>query len=281
MNVVFDHQQLLQLLTSLYVLTGIRANIFDRSGRDICLISEHAPFCDCINGCPEGHARCVQCDAQAVLSRSKMTGFHFYRCHAGICEAILPIQVGGSPIAYLAFGQFLDDSPLELQWQDTFQTLDWYPGQPEQLREKFDQFRLYSKSEIDAYIEIVEALAAYIQLKGMILSTEQTELQKLELYLDQHYMEKLSLESISADLHIGRTKLCSLAKTLSGGRTLSQLITERRINAAKQLLLQNDLPIASVADAVGISDYNYFSKVFRSSTGLTPSAFRKRNRHNN
>ena len=30
-----------------------------------------------------------------------------------------------------------------------------------------------------------------------------------------------------------------------------------------------------VAEQVGINDYNYFSKVFRSITGATPSAFRK------
>ena len=37
-------------------------------------------------------------------------------------------------------------------------------------------------------------------LKGMILTAEQTDLQKLELYLDQHYMEKLSLASVSQEL---------------------------------------------------------------------------------
>ena len=113
------------------------------------------------------------------------------------------------------------------------------------------------------------------QFKGMIQATEQTDLQKLELYLDQHYMEKLSLESISRELRVGRTKLCRLAKQLSGGETLSHLIARRRIDAAKQLLLQNDLPISAVAEAVGISDYNYFSRVFRSVTGMTPRDFRK------
>ena len=108
-----------------------------------------------------------------------------------------------------------------------------------------------------------------------ILTTEQTDLQKLELYLDQHYMEKLSLASISKELHIGRTKLCALAKELSDGRTLSHLIAQRRIGAAKRLLLQSSLPISAIGEAVGISDYNYFSKVFRSATGMTPSAFRK------
>ncbi len=38
------------------------------------------------------------------------------------------------------------------------------------------------------------------------------------------------------------------------------------------------MPISAVAEEVGISDYNYFSKVFRSMTGTTPSAFRKKAR---
>lgn len=156
--------------------------------------------------------------------------------------------------------------------------LDWYPGEPDALKESFFQFRQCSQKEIQAYTETLEALSAYIQLRGMILATEQTDLQKLELYLDEHYMEKLSLASISQHLHIGRTKLCALAKELSGGQTLSELIAQRRISAAKRLLVQSSLPISAVAEQVGISDYNYFSKVFRSMTGTTPSAFRKQTR---
>ena len=109
----------------------------------------------------------------------------------------------------------------------------------------------------------------------MIQSAEQSDLQRLERYLDQHYMEKLSLAQLSRQLHIGRTKLCALAKELSGGHTLSWLIAQRRIEAAKRLLIQSGMPVSAVAEAVGISDYNYFSKVFRSVAGVTPSQFRK------
>lgn len=278
MNVVFDHERLLQLITSLYTLTGIHANIFDLNGKAICLISHRAPFCAQINASPEGHARCEHCDAQAVSRCAGADRFRFYRCHAGICEAILPICVDGMPMAYLICGQFLDSAPLEDQWENTARTLDWYPGGAPALRASFAQFRQYSGTEIDAYTEILEALAEYIQLKGMILTTERSNLQKLEYYLDQHYMEKLSLATISEHLRIGRTKLCALAKELSGGRTLSHLIAERRVRAAKVLLLQSNAPISVIAEQVGVSDYNYFSKLFRSVTGTTPSAFRKAGR---
>ena len=165
---------------------------------------------------------------------------------------------------------------MEEQWERTRALLDWWPGGPDSLKEAFFQFRQYSQQEVQAYAETLEALSAYIRLEGMIQSAEHSDLERLELYLDQHYMEKLSLASVSAQLHIGRTKLCRLAKELSGGRTLSYLITRRRIEAAKRLLLQSSMPISAVGETVGVSDYNYFSKVFRSMTGTTPSTFRKK-----
>ena len=194
----------------------------------------------------------------------------------GICEAVMPLYDKSRPLAYLVFGCFLDMSPVEGQWERTRASLDWYPGGSEALKPAFYQFRQYSDEELRAYSELLEALAAYIQLKGMIQATERTDAQRLELYLDQHYMEKLSLESVSRELGIGRTKLCRLARQISGGETLFQLIARRRIEEAKALLMRNDLPISAVAEAVGISDYNYFSRIFRTLTGMTPRDFRKK-----
>ncbi|WP_297312092.1 PocR ligand-binding domain-containing protein [uncultured Oscillibacter sp.] len=275
MNILFDEEGLRKLIANLNVLTGVPANILDLSGRDINLFRGHPPFCRMLNDLPEGHERCVACDQCKIQRYQAESGFQHYRCHAGICEAIMPLYSKQNPVAYLAVGCYLDDTPIEEQWEYTRSLLDWWPDGPDALRNAFFQFRQCSKKEIQAYTETLEALSSYIQLKGMILTAEQTDLQKLELYLNQHYMEKLSLESISQQLHIGRTKLCSLAKELSGGRTLSYLITQRRIEAAKRLLLQSSLPISAVGEMVGVSDYNYFSKVFRSTTGMTPSAFRK------
>ena len=280
MNILFNNDELLRLLNNLYTLTGIRANIYDFSGKDICLTTDHIPFCSRINACPEGHERCLACDANAVKHCTGKDSIYLYRCHAGLCEAIIPIYSDGMPVAYLAFGQHLDSSPIEEQWKRTRSTLNWFPDGADSLKEDFFSLPRYSDEEISACAEILKALASYIHLSGMIQTTEYTDLQRLELYLDQHYMEKLSLATISADLNISRTKLCSLAKRLSGGKTLSHMIAERRVTAAKRLLMKSDVPISNVAESVGITDYNYFTKIFRSVTGMTPSAFRKLYRHN-
>ena len=88
-------------------------------------------------------------------------------------------------------------------------------------------------------------------------------------------MEKLSLKSISESLGIGTTKLCSLAKKLSPDGSITKLISIRRVEAAKLLLLKENMSIAEIAEKVGFSDYNYFTKIFKKISGVTPSQYRK------
>ena len=278
MNILFNDDRLLRLITNLQTLTGIRANILDVNGKDRPLIiADHKGVC-MLRACPAGRARCEACDARAVAACGDARSVYSYRCHAGVCETVFPVYEDGVPIAFLVFGQLLDDSPMEQQWENARAALGWYPGDMEELRQACFQFRQYSRQEIEAYTEILNALASYIQLEGMIRTAEHTDMQKLEIYLDTHYMEKLSLQTISKELHIGRTKLCTLAKQLSGGETLSRMIAQRRVAAAKAMLLQGDAPISAVAEAAGFSDYNYFTKIFKSVTGTTPTAFRRESR---
>ena len=189
---------------------------------------------------------------------------------------MLPIYEGGEPIAYLVFGQLLDDTSVLQQWEHTESLLDWYDGGPQQLRESFFRLKQCSQQEIDAFAEVVEALASYIQLEGIIRSADYSDTQKLEQYLDRHYMEPLSLGQIASDLHMGTTKLCALAKKLSGGQTVTQLIAARRVDEAKKLLSSGDLPVSAIAEQVGFSDYNYFTRIFKSLAGMSPREFRKK-----
>lgn len=275
MNVLFDNEQLRRLIKNLYILTGINVDIVGAAGDEIRLSGGSSTFCRLINASPGGHARCESCDVEAVERCAARGRACSYRCHAGLRETIVPICSGGVPVAYLMFGHLLSDSSIEQQWEETLKTLSWYKWEIDELRTAFFELKQCSDDEIKAFAELLTALAGYIRQEGMIRATEHTDLYRLEMYLNQHYTENLTLAGISAELKIGRTKLCALAKKLSGGKTLTRLITEKRIAAARVLLLQSSAPVSAVAEAVGISDYNYFTKVFKAATGLTPSSFRR------
>ncbi len=53
-----------------------------------------------------------------------------------------------------------------------------------------------------------------------------------------------------------------------------QLINEERINYAKQLLLDDTISIKEVGFASGFSDPNYFTRIFKKTTGMSPGEFR-------
>lgn len=274
MNVLFNNEKLRQLLLNLYELVGLQTNIFDTSGKDIQLFGKHARFCRLINDSPEGHRRCEECDYKAVRACMERRQPYFYKCHAGLQEAILPIFDSGEIVAFMVFGQALDSAP-KLQWEHTLSTLGWYDGDLEVLKEAFFELVQLSPAKRNAYAEVLEGITSYIQLEGIIRSANFSDQQRLEMYIDEHYMEKLSLKNISDALGIGTTKLCALAKKLSPEGSITKLISERRVEAAKTMLLKEDLSIAEIAEKVGFSDYNYFTKIFKKIVGTTPSEFKK------
>ena len=275
MDTIFNNEQLRNLISNIHELTGIFINIHELSGKDIGIRDARTEFCRAINDLPEGHMRCVNCDTEASqLCKRIKTSYH-YRCHAGLCENLIPILDSGEVISYLGFGQLLDTSPMEEQWKNTRSTLSWYPGDPEELREKFFKLRQYSRPKTEALTELLKFMASYVQTNKIVAPAAHSDLQRLELYISQHYMEKLSIRSLTSALNFGATKLCSLAKTLTQGHSLTWLIASHRVSAAQSLLLSTDKPVAEIAAIVGYEDYNYFTRVFKGITGTTPSRYRK------
>jgi AraC family transcriptional activator of pobA len=58
------------------------------------------------------------------------------------------------------------------------------------------------------------------------------------------------------------------------GRTVQQWITQRRLQEARRLLTDTDLPITAVARRCGYTDPSYFIKRFRTEHQLTPAQWR-------
>lgn len=59
------------------------------------------------------------------------------------------------------------------------------------------------------------------------------------------------------------------------GRSVHDQLRTMRMETAKRLLRDTDLPIASIATSVGYSDHAHFTRAFTRATGLSPKAFRE------
>lgn len=63
------------------------------------------------------------------------------------------------------------------------------------------------------------------------------------------------------------------------GRTPADEIRRIRINHARKLLAETNLPMQDIAEACGYATYNYLTAVFKKTTGHTPRDYRKQYRH--
>lgn len=93
-------------------------------------------------------------------------------------------------------------------------------------------------------------------------------------FLDEHYKEKLSLESVAGHFFIDKHYLARLFKE-QYGVTLVTYLQQVRITHAKRMLRFTDKSIEEIGLECGIGELNYFSRVFKKLEGVSPSEFRR------
>ncbi|GLX67575.1 AraC family transcriptional regulator [Paenibacillus glycanilyticus] len=97
---------------------------------------------------------------------------------------------------------------------------------------------------------------------------------KAKQYIEQHFTEDLSLEETAEHVHLNPHYFSKVFKQQVGA-TFIDYLTGLRIDKAKQLIASADeLALKEVCFEVGYKDPNYFSRVFKRVTGVTPTEFR-------
>lgn len=97
---------------------------------------------------------------------------------------------------------------------------------------------------------------------------------QVQEYIDQHFSEPLTLQTLGDALHASPYYLSHVFKQVSGYSPM-QYLTRRRIGEAQTLLVKTDLPIARIAEMVGYETQNYFNLQFSKHVGMPPRKFRQ------
>ncbi len=92
-------------------------------------------------------------------------------------------------------------------------------------------------------------------------------------YLNEHIDEQISVETITKKFAINKNKLNDLFMKQASMTCHDYLLT-LRMDLAKVMLTNTELPINEIASRVGYPDAGYFAKIFKHVTGKTPSLYR-------
>jgi len=93
-------------------------------------------------------------------------------------------------------------------------------------------------------------------------------------WLDDHYHEKVVLLQLADKLGMSKSTFIRRFQKATGEKP-SRYLQRLRVEAAKSRLINGDESTKTIALGVGYTDCNYFSRVFKSLTELSPSEFRR------
>jgi AraC family transcriptional activator of pobA len=96
---------------------------------------------------------------------------------------------------------------------------------------------------------------------------------RFETLLEQHFLKHWAVADYAAALAVTPTHLSRLTKAATG-HAASGLIQERIVREARRNLVYTNLPVSTIAYALGFNDPAYFSRLFSAATGLPPRSFR-------
>ncbi|MBO1513301.1 AraC family transcriptional regulator [Metabacillus bambusae] len=93
-------------------------------------------------------------------------------------------------------------------------------------------------------------------------------------YMDKHYLETVTLESIAKALSISSYYMVHIFKEATGFSPI-QYIIRRRIGEAQSLLINTDYSVTHIAGMVGYENTNYFTTLFSKTVGIPPKKYRQ------
>lgn len=92
-------------------------------------------------------------------------------------------------------------------------------------------------------------------------------------YIDDNLRTELTLASMAEAVALSPGHFAHAFRQATGVAP-HRYVLERRVERAKALLRQSDMPITEIADCVGCSSHSHFSVLFHRITGVTPRQFR-------
>lgn len=175
-------------------------------------------------------------------------------------------------------GDYRDPLPA---FQKVDQTED-FPAMAMLLRE-VERFRgdgiaaqLFYEGKVAQAISLLIAREEALRKPGekRLPDQDRVQLENVTSYLDEHYSDGVTLDRLTKIACMGKTKLKSTFRRVHGC-TITEYTQALRMRKAERLLSDTDYSMHRIAGMIGYSTSSRFAELFRRSTGLAPSEYRR------
>lgn len=154
------------------------------------------------------------------------------------------------------------------------------------LHEEISEISYTCQRELDSF-KSLEGLANWLskvchKYSDLVFEKKESEyglvIAKSLQYIRRNFQNKISLEEVATHVSLSPNYFSQLFNSKIE-TSFSSYINRLRVEYATQLLTTTNLSIVEIAGLAGFDDQSYFTKIFKSLSGLTPLQFRKKSRY--
>ena len=121
--------------------------------------------------------------------------------------------------------------------------------------------------------ELYEASLDVAEAKSLI-PVQDSDVHYAINFIKTHYKDAITIDSICREIHLSKYYFCKIFKRHTG-MTLHRYLNEYRVHKSKELLSYSELPVGSVAPAVGFGSALTYIRSFKKTMRMTPGEYRK------
>lgn len=270
-----NKRELLQLAKYFYNISHTLISIYDEKENLICTYPDTmCEFCSEVRKNAELTQKCIQNDLAAFEVCKATRKTHIYHCHMGLIEVATPIIYNNIILGYMLFGQITDTRDKTALLSNIESAIRQYNLDRNALRSCLPGIHYRTEEYIESITKLLEMCANYIWLNSIISIKKEGIAFSIDLYIKEHIQDSLTVPELCHQFNISRTTLYEISKN-NFGCSINEHIQYLRNELAKDLLIEKDMSVAEVAEAVGIQDTNYFIRFFKKRNGCTPKAWKK------
>lgn len=129
--------------------------------------------------------------------------------------------------------------------------------------------------DADTYMNILlsRIRELFLQTEQCIHSRYSRPVFLAQKYIKENYQKPLQLNDVAEAIGLNSAYLSSIFKK-EVGQSFTSYLNEHRINISKNKLRITNQSVKEISTSVGFLDSNYYTKVFKSLVGMTPSEYR-------
>ncbi|TMV45288.1 AraC family transcriptional regulator [Paenibacillus mesophilus] len=263
------------------------------------------PYCELLH-CREGEIRLelegrllVMCPGDWLIIKSRVKHrlwneaaqpYLFFHAHFDIDDHDLRQLLHAEPYKHVSvhaasagFPSFLGDIGHSLE-----KLLRYYV--PESVKHLYlksfliKQLSLQGRLMLQAYVTLAIAEMVALQPNNSAPDNEPASAQysssmeidtahKIERMLEENALTNVTITDLAGRLGLSRTQFTKIF-TKVYGISPRQFVSRHKLNMAKMLIMNTDEPIGEIANQLGFSNINHFSRQFRRWVGKPPSHYR-------